>query len=672
MASLKKILNLLKANYRKVMVSVPCAWYYPEMDFSGKTKTVNIYDFFINFFQDRLLKPQQYKLCIDLKRSIIYSALIRTTTAYDFDKDNRLSLKDKFGLRETGTILRMFLLIPFLKKIGVNILYLLPITQSSDRFKKGEATTPYSVSNLFKIDPLLYDPMLGPYSDQKLEDLFSALVEVCHKFGIRVVLDYIPRTAARDSALIKEHPNWFYWIDKQHEKGFRPPFIEGVSTVTFEKKYTRKVYRSPDTGDYLKKFTESPEKIDHGKWKRLLSKADKGGSSDILQLVEKEFKITTVPGFSDVINDPQPLWSEVTFLKMYMDPPFTSQKYILSPQAPYVLFDIIKTSRAPGKVPNKKLWNLLSSVLPFWQKKYKIDGARIDMAHALPPKLEKQIITKARKKNRNFFLIAEEMNCRNSAFSLQAGYSAIAGDLFITEPRWKKGELKKSICNVLPALSLPIMAASETHDTPRAISRQGKKRYYYFTVVLNYFLPHTIPFINSGFELQELQPMNMGIDSEFSDIYGLPKKDLNYGKMALFDYTSLHWNNDNRKVIRLMEYCSQLHLKYPELKKWKNFKFIKLKHRYITGFTSPVGNGELFVLINTDVRRGYRVRFSVNTNMSKDQMQGILSSHLYYKKNLFFNPDIFKRIRPKNKILKVRMKSAEILMLYMGDERRLI
>lgn len=489
MTSLKKILQLLKQNYKKIVVPVPLYWFYPELDFSGKVRKVNIYDLFINYFKDFLLKPGHYKLNKNFNQSVIYSVLIRTTTVYDFDGDNILSLNNKYGLRETGTILRMFLILPLLQKMGVNILYLLPITKSSEYYKKGEASTPYSVKDFFKIDPCLYDPMLGEYSDLKCKLLFMGLVEACHKLGIKVILDFIPRTAARDSELIKTHPDWFYWIEKKYEKEFKPPFIKGISSVSFDKKYIKKIYTSKATEKFLKKFTFSPDKIDKVKWNKLLKKIKKEKREDFLNLIENEFGITTCPGFSDVINDPQSLWNEVTFVKLFLDFPEFSKKFIKKKQPPYVLFDVIKAGKSGGKKVNKPLWDFLSSVLPYWQMKFNIDGVRIDMAHALPAYLEAQIIKQAKKQNKDFIFIAEELNNQNSLKARKSGYHAIVGNLWYVEPRWEKGTLKQVIENELLKLKIPILAASETHDTPRTITRHGGNKFFIFTVVLNYFLP---------------------------------------------------------------------------------------------------------------------------------------------------------------------------------------
>jgi len=100
----------------------------------------------------------------------------------------------------------MISLLPYLKNLGINILYMLPISKMSNVFKKGEIGSPYAVKNPIELDDTYADPLLEGID---VQEQFKALVQAAHLLGIRIVLDFIPRTAARDSDLIKEHPDWF-------------------------------------------------------------------------------------------------------------------------------------------------------------------------------------------------------------------------------------------------------------------------------------------------------------------------------------------------------------------------------------------------------------------------------------------------------------------------------
>jgi hypothetical protein len=61
--------------------------------------------------------------------------------------------------------------------------------------------------------------------------------------------------------------------------------------------------------------------------------------------------------------------------------------------------------------------------------------------------------------------------------------------------------------------------------------------------VLNLFLPNGVPFINSGQELYELQPMNTGLDCTNEDAFALNANDPLNGKLALFDKYAMHYKN---------------------------------------------------------------------------------------------------------------------------------
>ncbi len=81
---------------------------------------------------------------------------------------------------------------------------------------------------------------------------FAAFVEAAHHLGLRVVVEFVFRTAAKDSVWAAEHPEWFYWIradvpDRQpgmldeHAFGaplFAPPELE-------------EIYRQVGTGEYV-------------------------------------------------------------------------------------------------------------------------------------------------------------------------------------------------------------------------------------------------------------------------------------------------------------------------------------------------------------------------------------------------------------------------------------
>ncbi len=475
-----------------------------------------------------------------VRKSVLYSTMIRTSSAWDHDRSFSLDLSNFDTMKETGTFVKTLALLPLLQKMGVDTLYLLPISRFSLKDKKGELGSPYGVANFFDLDPNLKDNMTG--KAMSLEEEFQALVEACHMLGMRVVIDIIPRTNSVENDLIKEHPDWFYWIKASEASSYRVPYVDGISsTVSPNPEYMDKVYESEDVIRHIKMFQLNPKDQNPVQFEKL-----KEQNGSFTELIEKEFDLKIAPAFSDHINDTQPPWTDVTFFRMFMDHPKDNIKYLKNKKAnPYILFDTIKANLFPGNVPNQELWDLLASIIPYYQTLYGIDGARIDMGHALPKTLLQMIIEEARKNDPDFAFIAEELNPDNASKAKEFGYNIIIGNGFWMEPRiWEK-KFHKFVYGAKD-IALPMFACAETHDTARIAGRDGGQNLGRLTTTFNMLLPNLVPFINSGQEVYETQPMNTGIDCTNADKFKLPQDDLFYGKLALFDKYAIHYLNPNR------------------------------------------------------------------------------------------------------------------------------
>ncbi len=90
-----QILQLLKENYKKVSVPIPSYWFYPELDFTGELRRYNIYDLFINYFEDYIEKPHHMTPLDNFNQAIIYGALIPTTEAFQLDQEKQLVINNK-------------------------------------------------------------------------------------------------------------------------------------------------------------------------------------------------------------------------------------------------------------------------------------------------------------------------------------------------------------------------------------------------------------------------------------------------------------------------------------------------------------------------------------------------------------------------------------------------
>src|SRR5208283_3247994 len=85
--------------------------------------------------------------------------------------------------------------LPELKKLGVTILWIMPIHPVGVLHRKGTLGSQYSVQDYYAINP-----EFGTLDD------FRRLVNSAHKLGFHLIIDLVANHTAWDSKLIKEHP----------------------------------------------------------------------------------------------------------------------------------------------------------------------------------------------------------------------------------------------------------------------------------------------------------------------------------------------------------------------------------------------------------------------------------------------------------------------------------
>ncbi len=88
--------------------------------------------------------------------------------------------------------------IPELKKLGVTVLWVMPINPIGKLHRKGTLGSPYSIQNYYKINP-----EYGTLAD------FEKLVKAVHHAGMHIIIDLVINHTAWDNPLIKEHPDWY-------------------------------------------------------------------------------------------------------------------------------------------------------------------------------------------------------------------------------------------------------------------------------------------------------------------------------------------------------------------------------------------------------------------------------------------------------------------------------
>lgn len=92
--------------------------------------------------------------------------------------------------------------LPRLKKLGVDVLWLMPVYPISEEKRKGSLGSYYAVRDYRKVNPEFGN----------LKDLQS-LVQKAHRLGMRVILDWVANHTGWDNPWIEQHPDWYTQVD---------------------------------------------------------------------------------------------------------------------------------------------------------------------------------------------------------------------------------------------------------------------------------------------------------------------------------------------------------------------------------------------------------------------------------------------------------------------------
>ncbi|MBU1049896.1 hypothetical protein KKG90_07740 [Candidatus Bipolaricaulota bacterium] len=456
------------------------------------------------------------------RRAVVYNLFVRSSCAFDHDGDGHISTLNRQGLRETGTFLKAIALLPFIQSLGCNVVHLLPICRIGVDGRKGTLGSPYAMANPYQLDETLSEPLVGLGPDVE----FKAFVEAAHRLGIRVVVEFVFRTSAKDSEWIHQRPDWFYWIhaDIQDRGTFEGDRL-GYGSPIFNEADLSALKAQVHAGDF-RNLPVPPEE-----YRLMFVPPPEAGAVTVSGTrcigTLRDGSAARVPGaFADwPPDDQQPPWGDVTYLRIYDHPDFN-----------YIAYNTIRMydqrlARSENAVAD--LWDRIAGILPHFQNRFGIDGAMIDMGHALPTDLMARVVAGARGVDPSFALWEEHFTVR--AESKAEGYNASIGNLW-----WHIHRPDHLKCDILEKLAtlgspLPFFAAPETHNTPRCASRRGGVGHSKFSWVFGVFLP-AIPFLHSGFELGETTPVNTGLDFTLDEARRFPEHVL-----PLFNAVAYDW-----------------------------------------------------------------------------------------------------------------------------------
>ncbi len=529
--------------------AVPGLWLDPTGP--PAQRLVNPYRFFLEHIAWIEAQPQEPFVANGgewSRNGVVYNVLVRAATGFDHDGDGRISL-DPIGdsWMETGTFLKTIALLPYIKSLGFNTVHLLPITAIGQDGHKGTLGSIYAIQNPYRLDPRLAEPALG----LGVETEFAALVEAAHRLGLRVVVEFAFRTASKDADWVAEHPAWFYWIradvpDRRpgtlQEEAYGPPIFtpEELAQIKRITNIHERVWRG-DSDDlvpphpvYCEMFTSPPRpenvRLVEGRW---------------IGTLEDGTHVRIPGAFADwPPDDPQPPWTDVTYLRLYDHSDFN-----------YIAYNTVRMYDSRLARPEnaiKPLWERIVGILPHYQLTFGIDGVMIDMGHALPMELKQRMVKAARQINPDFAFWDENFDIARE--SRDEGYNAVIGNYW-----WMAYRPQKLVDEMLRTCAdadnkhprgypIPFFAAPESHNTPRAAARPGGLSYARLTWALGCLLP-ALPFCHAGFEIGETLPVNTGLDFQPEELPNYPADNKHPSeKLPLFSEAAYGWENEPNLV----------------------------------------------------------------------------------------------------------------------------
>jgi glycosidase len=111
--------------------------------------------------------------------------------------------------------------LPRLKKLGVDILWLMPIQEIGLINRKGKLGSPYSIRDYRSVN-----------SEYGTLDDMKHFVARAHELGMYVILDWVANHTAWDNPLVEQHPEWYSrdWKGEFHP----PPWTDWFDTIQLD------------------------------------------------------------------------------------------------------------------------------------------------------------------------------------------------------------------------------------------------------------------------------------------------------------------------------------------------------------------------------------------------------------------------------------------------------
>lgn len=117
--------------------------------------------------------------------------------------------------------------LPRIKRLGIDIIWLMPVQPIGEKNRKGELGSYYSVKDYTAVNP-----EFGTEAD------FQNLVNQAHELGMKVIIDWVANHSSWDNPWTVAHPDWY---QKDSTGGFKVPYDwTDVISLDYGNKGTRK------------------------------------------------------------------------------------------------------------------------------------------------------------------------------------------------------------------------------------------------------------------------------------------------------------------------------------------------------------------------------------------------------------------------------------------------
>ena len=120
--------------------------------------------------------------------------------------------------------------LPRLKKMGIDILWLMPVQPIGLKNRKGSMGSHYSIKDYLNVNP-----------DYGTMDSFKHLVKEAHAQGMYVIIDWVANHTAWDNPLMEKHKDWYTLNEKGEPK---PPVDDWTDVADLN-------YDKPELREYM-------------------------------------------------------------------------------------------------------------------------------------------------------------------------------------------------------------------------------------------------------------------------------------------------------------------------------------------------------------------------------------------------------------------------------------